>query len=197
MIALRRLPLAAALLALTSAPLLAGLLAQVDAAVRQSALARLPKAKLMAQDPELVQAVAAKNLQKETEAQIRDRDRKWSANESDPLRRSLSEGACAQRLRELAKDDAVVVEVILMDERGANVCSSRPTSDYWQGDEAKWQKTFKEGIDPFVDAPTLDESTGVYAIQVSVPVRRDGSSIGALTLTLKIPRAQVQPPAKP
>jgi len=165
--------------------------AQNEAAVRQSALARLPKAKAVAQDPDVVRAVLAKNAQKETEAQIRERDRKWTDNPQDPLRRSLSESACAQKLRDLVKDDAVVVEVILMDERGANVCVSRPTSDYWQGDEPKWQKTFKEGLDPFVDAPTLDESTATYAIQLSVPVWRDAARIGALTLTLKIPRGQV------
>jgi hypothetical protein len=96
-------------------------------------------------------------------------------------------------MREIVKKDPVVVEAILMDEQGANVCVSRPTSDYWQGDEPKWQKPFKEGVDPFVDAPTFDASTGVYAIQLSVPVRREGAAIGALTLTLKIPRAQVQP----
>jgi hypothetical protein len=168
-------------------------LLQVDTAVRQSALARLPLARAVAQDPDLVQAVVAKNAQKETEAQIRERDRKWSDHDADPLRKALSESPCAGRMRELVKKDPVVVEVILMDERGANVCVSRPTSDYWQGDEPKWQKPFKEGVDPFVDAPTLDASTGVYAIQLSVPVRREGVAIGALTLTLKIPRAQVQP----
>jgi len=194
---LRRLPPVATLLTLAATTLVAGLLAQVEAAVRQSALARLPRAKALAQDPELVQAVVAKNARKETDAQIRERDKKWTDNESDPLRRSLSEGSCAQRLRDLVKDDAVVVEVILMDERGANVCASRPTSDYWQGDEAKWLKPFREGVDPFVDAPTLDESTGAFAIQMSVPVRREGAPIGALTLTLKIPRTQVQAPAKP
>jgi hypothetical protein len=165
----------------------------LEAAVRQTALARVPRAKALSQDPELVEAVLAKNAQKETEAQIRERDRKWSADENDPLRKTLTDGSCGPRLRDLLKDDPVVVEAILMDERGANVCVSRPTTDYWQGDEAKWQKTFKEGQDAFVDAPSLDARTGVYSIQLSVPLRRDGAAIGALTLTLRIPRAQVQP----
>ena len=73
-----------------------------------------------------------------------------------------------------------------MDERGASVCLSRETSDYWQGDEAKWRKTFVEGRDPFVDEPALDASSATYAVQLSVPVTEGTRRIGAVTLTLKV-----------
>jgi hypothetical protein len=166
----------------------------VEAGVRQAALARLPLAHTVASDLELVKAVLAKNAQKESEAEIRERDRRWMDNPRDPLRRTLVESPCGQRLRDLVKDDPLVTEVILMDEHGANVCVSRATSDYWQGDEAKWDKPFREGADPFVDAPAYDASSGVFAIQLSVPVRKGSARIGALTLTIKVPRSAVAGP---
>jgi hypothetical protein len=86
-----------------------------------------------------------------------------------------------------------VVEVILMDERGANVCLTRETSDYWQGDEAKWEKTFVEGQDPFLDEPAFDSSSATYAVQLSVPVAQGARRIGALTLSLKVRGDAVAP----
>lgn len=165
--------------------------AQTDEQVRQIAHARASKAHAIAADAEVLQAVLAKNAERETDEQIRTRDRLWMSNPADPLRRALTESRCAQRLRELVKDDPLVAEVILMDEHGANVCVSKATSDYWQGDEAKWEKTFREGLDPFVDAPAFDASSGVFAVQLSVPVRKEAARVGALTLTLKIARSKV------
>jgi hypothetical protein len=167
---------------------------QTDEQVRQIAQARASKARAIASDPELLQAVLAKNAERETAEQIRTRDRQWTNNPHDQLRRALTESRCAQRLRDLVKDDALVAEVILMDEHGANVCVSKATSDYWQGDEAKWEKSFREGLDPFVDAPAFDGSSGVFAVQLSVPVRKDAARVGAVTLTLKVPRAKVSAP---
>lgn len=163
---------------------------QTDAHVREIAQTRVPKARAIASDAELVQAVLAKNAQRETAQQIQTRDQHWMSNAADPLRRALTEGPCAQRLRDLVKDDPLIAEVILMDEHGANVCVSKVTSDYWQGDEAKWEKTFREGLDPFVDAPAFDASSGVFAVQLSVPVRKEAKRVGALTLTMKVPRAK-------
>jgi hypothetical protein len=165
-------------------------LAQTEEQVRQIAQARVSMAHAIASDAELLRAVLAKNAERETEEQLRTRDRQWTTNLADPLRRALTQSRCAERLRELVKDEPLVAEVILMDDHGANVCVSKATSDYWQGDEAKWEKTFREGLDPFVDAPAFDPSSGVFAVQLSVPVRKEGARVGALTLTLKILRAK-------
>ena len=40
-----------------------------------------------------------------------------------------------------------VTEVFVMDNKGLNVAQSAVTSDYWQGDEAKWQQTYLVGPD--------------------------------------------------
>ncbi len=164
---------------------------QASGLVKQVAAARLGLAQTMARDAELLAAVVAKNAEKETAESVERKDKEWSTKPDSPLRKALSSSPCAQRLRKLIADDRMVVEAILMDDHGANVCVSQETSDYWQGDEAKWQKTFKGGQEVFVDEPALDESTHVYAVQLSVPVSEDGRPIGALTLTLKVRREDV------
>lgn len=174
------------LLALAPAPARAQM-----ASVRETALARIPRAQSMAADPELVRAVSEKNAANETMDQIQARDQGWVRNPKDPLRATLTESPCAKRLRELTRDDPLIVEVILMDDQGANVCVSRETSDYWQGDEAKWQKVFSEGREVFVDQPAFDVSSGTYAIQLSVPVRSGTARIGALCLTLRLRRSDL------
>jgi hypothetical protein len=156
--------------------------------VRQTAYARIAKAHAVAQDAQLVAFVAAKNAEPESLEEVHRKDAQWVASPSFPLRQRLTQSECAARLRTLLHDDPIVVEGFLMDDQGALVCASVETTDYWQGEEAKWTRTFQEGKDPFVDEPALDASTNQYAIQLSVPVSRDQRRIGALTLTLRLPR---------
>jgi hypothetical protein len=160
--------------------------------VREAALARIQLARAMAADPEILKAVVAKNASGETGDEIQRRDKEWMQNPQFPLRKTLSENACAQRLRELTKADASVVEVIVMDKNGANVCVSRVTTDYWQGDEAKFQKTFGADKEVYVAEPTFDQSTGVFAIQLSVLIRDGQTKVGALTLGLRVKKQDVK-----
>ncbi len=161
---------------------------QGAARVRQTALARIPLAQKIAADRELLAAVEAKNAVAESDDEIRRKDQEWMRNPAYPLRRELTTNACANRLRTLIAGDPIVVEAFLMDRRGALVCSTGVTSDYWQGDEAKWQKTYRDGKDIFLDEPALDVSSGTFAVQLSVLVSRAGSKAGALTFTLKVVR---------
>ena len=58
-----------------------------------------------------------------------------------------------------------------MDMKGLNVGQSDVTSDYWQGDEAKWQKTY--GVGPsavLIDEVEFDDSSQTYQSQVSIAV---------------------------
>lgn len=160
--------------------------------VREIAYARVPLAERVASDPALVAAVAAKNASGESADDVQRKDREWTANAKAPLRSDLTSGACADRLRSLVQADAFVVEAFLTDSRGALVCASRETSDYWQGDEAKWQKTYGEGKRLFIDEPAQDVSSGVYAIQLSHLVSNGAQKAGALTLTLKIPASALR-----
>jgi hypothetical protein len=168
--------------------LLAGQQDPLVARVRETAYARMDLAIKMTRDAALVGFLQAKNESEETAAEIQKRDASWRAGGEAQLRKEMTSGPCAERLRTLVKGDRFVLEAILMDARGALVCATGETSDYWQGDEAKWQKPMLGGVEAFIDEPALDESTQAYAIQLSIPVRRASRPIGALALTLKVPR---------
>ena len=74
-----------------------------------------------------------------------------------------------------------------MDEHGLNVASSGVTPDYWQVDEAEFQKAYGMGPDGvFVDEIEFDESTQSYQGQVSISLKDPdtGELIGAMTIGL-------------
>jgi hypothetical protein len=158
------------------------------ARVRELAAARLPRAQAAARDPDVVAAVAESNTRAETLADIQRKDATWIAQRVYPLRKLVIGRPCSIKLRKLVSDDPSVVEAFAMDDRGALVCSTVETSDYWQGDELKWIRTFQQGRDVFVDEPALDASTGVYAVQLSVPMGEGERRVGAVTFTLKLRR---------
>jgi hypothetical protein len=72
-----------------------------------------------------------------------------------------------------------------MDAQGLNVAASGITSDMWQGDEAKFQKTYSVGADAshFGDVE-LDESSRRYQAQISLTIvdAASGAAIGAVTV---------------
>jgi hypothetical protein len=156
--------------------------------VKDTAYARAARAQAIARDSSIHSAVSASNACFEPPDLIRRRDALWIGNPRDPLRQAIVQAQCSAKVREMVKDDPLVVEAFVMNDRGTLVCSTIETSDYWQGDEAKWQRTFVDGKDPFVEEPAFDASSGKYAIQVSVPIAEAGKRIGAVTLTLKLNR---------
>jgi hypothetical protein len=158
-----------------------------DARVRLLAHGRIRLAAAIASEPRMLAAVKAKNQAGEDEAAIQKRDREWRADKGYPLRAELTSNDCAVRLRELIKGDSFVAEAFLIDARGALVCASRETSDYWQGDEDKWLKTFKDEHDFLVEDPAWDASAATYAIQLSQLVKDDARKVGVITLTIRIP----------
>lgn len=156
--------------------------------IKDTAYARAARAQAIARDSSIHSAVSASNACFEPPDLVRRRDAAWIANPRDPLRQTIVQAACSGKVREMVKDDPLVVEAFVMNDRGTLVCSMIETSDYWQGDESKWQRTFVDGKDPFVEEPAFDASSGKYAIQVSVPIAEAGTRIGAVTLTLKLNR---------
>lgn len=78
-----------------------------------------------------------------------------------------------------------------MDDQGALVCATAKTTDYWQGDEAKWQRAFNDGKgDVFIDRPKFDDSSAQRLAQISVPVLDKGVAIGAITVGVSIDKLQ-------
>ena len=71
-----------------------------------------------------------------------------------------------------------------------NACITDKTSDYWQGDEAKFTKSFTDGAGRiFVDDVNFDDSSQAYVVQASVPVVKDGKAIGVLVVSIDVEKA--------
>ena len=82
-----------------------------------------------------------------------------------------------------AASNGLYTEIFVMDNKGLNVGQSDITSDYWQGDEAKWKKTYLAGTDAVhIGKVKKDESTQKFQSQLSLPIVVAGKNIGAITI---------------
>ncbi len=78
-------------------------------------------------------------------------------------------------------------EVFVMDNKGLNVGQSDVTSDYMQGDEAKWKNTYGAGAGSvFIDEVEFDDSTEAFLSQVSMTIADGGNAIGAITIGVNV-----------
>jgi hypothetical protein len=146
-------------------------------------------------DKAVIDAIKAQNTKNAalTEADILKLDKDWRAQVDAPSK-PLIDGVMKNQLSAFltakkAESNGLLTEIFVMDDKGLNVGQSDITSDYWQGDEAKWQKTFKVGPDTvFVDKVEKDESTQQLQVQVSVSIKdpETGKVIGAITLGLNV-----------
>ncbi len=139
-------------------------------------------------DSVLIKAVKDENSKGKTLDQIKIIDDKWKQTPGiADYMKAIMENDCAKRLNEIVAADAYYAEIFVMDNQGANVCMSDKTSDYWQGDEGKFQKSFNEGNGAlFVDEVEFDESTQSYLVQISLPVKDGEVVIGAITFGIDI-----------
>lgn len=147
-------------------------------------------AKQIAADPAVVAGVKAQNAKKMPLAEIQEIDKAWMATKGiDGRMKGLMENACAKAVKHVQARHKEIAEAFVMDDQGANVCMTNKTSDYWQGDEDKWQQSFKGGQGAvFVDKPKFDESAQAYLVQVSAPVASGGRVIGAVTVGINLER---------
>ncbi|MBL8709860.1 MAG: hypothetical protein JNL25_11750 [Rhodospirillaceae bacterium] len=84
-------------------------------------------------------------------------------------------------------------EIFVTDRFGLNVGQSSVTSDYWQGDEDKFQKTFNVGPDAvFIDEAEFHEETKTWRTQVNLTVvdPETQESIGAVTIEFNLTELQ-------
>ncbi|KMW59608.1 hypothetical protein AIOL_004590 [Candidatus Rhodobacter oscarellae] len=85
----------------------------------------------------------------------------------------------------VAASGGMITEVFIMDNHGLNVAASDVTSDMWQGDEAKFSKTYPMGAGAFhLSDVDFDESTQTYQGQISMTIvdPASGAPIGAITV---------------
>ncbi|WP_417771952.1 hypothetical protein [Stappia sp.] len=92
-------------------------------------------------------------------------------------------------LRVQAQNLGLYTELFVMDRNGLNVGQSSITGDYWQGDEAKFQKTFPVGANAvFIDDPEWDEDRKIWAVQVNMTLADESgdTAIGSATVEFNL-----------
>jgi hypothetical protein len=150
-------------------------------------------------DPRIIAAIREQNAHNRhiTRTAIDTLDRQWSG-ELTSARHPLIDTVLANPASRLLLADkkatgGLVTEIILMDDHGLNVAQSDVTTDYWQGDEAKWQKSFGAGPGAiFIGKPERDESTQTFQSQLSMTVSDPdtGRAIGAITVGISLDKLQ-------
>ncbi|MCB1761072.1 MAG: PDC sensor domain-containing protein [Gammaproteobacteria bacterium] len=153
-----------------------------------------PTLKAWGENPILVAAVKAQNAKGASLDQIKQRDATWRATSGiDDFMKSLLENEAAKELLKLESSKPYLFELFLMDDQGANVAMTNKTSDYWQGDEAKFTESFKGGSGAVhIGDVEFDESAQAYLVQISVPVTEGGSAVGAMTIGVNIDQLEAQ-----
>lgn len=141
--------------------------------------------------PVVVNAIKAQNQKNATltQSDIDALDKKWraeTAGSSGSLIEEVTGNTLSLFLRNIKEDEqGLVTEIFIMDDKGLNVGQSDITSDYWQGDEAKWKRTYaKQPNAMFVDDVEMDESTQRFQTQISIAITdpETGKNIGAVTV---------------
>lgn len=146
-------------------------------------------------NPELIAAINAQNA---AHADLNDDavialDQQWRAEAGaggGPLINQLLSAPVSNWLQDQQTATAgFVTEVFIMDNKGLNVAQSVETSDYWQGDEAKWQQTYSVGPNALhISEVEFDDSTGFYQSQASLAITdpSTGQVIGAVTFGINV-----------
>ncbi|WP_404382887.1 hypothetical protein [Caenispirillum salinarum] len=147
----------------------------------------------MLQTPVIVMSIKAQNERRKglTPDRIEALDQQWRAEteaDDQPLiAATLSSPASAYLTQRQADSRGMFAALFVMDEYGLNVGQSAVTSDYWQGDEAKFENTFPAGADAvFIDEPEYDDGFGMWLVQVNLTLSDGGRPVGAATVELNL-----------
>lgn len=144
-------------------------------------------------EPAIINAVIAQNALhfRLNQPEIQDLDARWRA-ELLSTKRPLIDATLSNPLSLYLKGrqraaEGLITEIFVMDNRGLNVGQSDITTDYWQGDEAKWLKSFGAGL-VHIEEAERDESTQLMQSQASLPIRdpASGEIIGAITVGVNL-----------
>ena len=151
--------------------------------------------KAFTQQAVVIDSIKAQNAQHQslTNDQVVQLDQQWRAEvgaASTPLITKVTSNSLSQALSAIQESsEGLYTEIFVMDNKGLNVGQSSVTSDYWQGDEAKWQETFLKGASAVhISDIEEDESTQIFQSQVSVSIAdpSTGEVIGAVTVGVNV-----------
>jgi len=127
------------------------------------------------------------------QAEVKRLDEQWR-QERDKAAKPLISATLANPLssyltRIQARSVGLFTEIFVTDELGLNVGQSNITSDYWQGDEAKFSRTFPRGVGAvFLDVPEWHAPSATWRVQLNLTVEdpESFSPIGVATFEINL-----------
>ncbi|TDP00485.1 hypothetical protein [Marinomonas balearica] len=146
-------------------------------------------------NPMIIDAIKAQNRKhiNISNAEIDALDKEWRAGvnggDTSLIDSVLSRPVSSYLEGVKAEHEDLYTEIFIMDNKGLNVGQSDITSDYWQGDEAKWQKTYSMGPGAVnIGELEEDESTGAFQSQLNSTIvdPNTGAAIGAITIGISL-----------
>ncbi|WP_417464651.1 hypothetical protein [Kordiimonas sp.] len=126
------------------------------------------------------------------QADIDGLDRQWRAEreaENQPLIAATLNNPLSTYLTQVqAASAGLFTEIFVIDAQGLNAGQSAITSDFWQGDEAKFQKTYDVGAGAvFIDEAEYHEASGTWRAQANMTLQSNGGqAIGAATVEINL-----------
>jgi len=144
--------------------------------------------------PLVINAVKMQNAENLSLEEIKKRDEIWiNTDEFNSFKQSLQNSPVGQYLKsKLLRNRGIYNEIILADNQGANVTAYPVSSDYWQGDEEKFEKAFDSKA-VYIGNVEFDKSTQLYAAQISAPVFDENQQvIGVLIMGVKLSYAEAK-----
>ena len=127
------------------------------------------------------------------QSQIKQLDEQWRAErgtlDKPLIAMTLSNPLSTYLTRMQADALGLYSAIFVMDRNGLNVGQSAITSDYWQGDEAKFQKTFQVGPEAiFIDEPEYVDDFDIWISQVNMTIasRTTGQPIGSASFDVNL-----------
>jgi hypothetical protein len=149
----------------------------------------------IAESQVLVDAIKAQNATTASydQAKIDALDKQWrtevDASDKPLINATLGTDASKSLADAMNKTNGLITEIFATDAKGLNVAQATMTSDFWQGDEDKFTKSFGVGPDAIdISDVEQDESTQVFESQVSITVTdpATGTPIGSITAGIDV-----------
>ncbi|TKW61071.1 MAG: hypothetical protein DI628_00100 [Blastochloris viridis] len=159
----------------------------IDMATVEKEVAADMKAKI---SPAIIAAIKAQNTEHASldAAGITKLDNEWKAETTAAdkpfINKVLSNTTSAELKKIMDASGGKYVEIFVMDNKGLNVGQTGITSDYWQGDEAKFTGVFPKVGATTSTAPEFDESAQAFVAEVNGTIADGTTAIG--TYTVKI-----------
>ncbi len=152
-------------------------LAQVAEYIASSADAyvfrRIVDVAVIARVTEIRRAAAEGSRQPLDQKQVDALDAEWQQRKKlPPALSGLLSTPASRFVSDVAKQDPLYREILVTDRHGRLVAASQLTTDYYQADEGWWEQALDDGRRGriFVSDVRFDDSAGVYAFDIAVPI---------------------------